>query len=174
MGELKVEDMVGGEWYHYPGEIETIFELAEMLPPNPLIVNIGTGLGTSPLAFYEAREDALVFTIDIEPCEDAIYSWELAGVLPGRIVPVRGASGDIGKWWRWPVDLLFVDGSHKEEGIRIDAEAWERHVKPNGLLVFHDYGNPVCPQVKPTVDEIMGMDCLLEKGFIKAFRKAEA
>lgn len=158
------------KWYHYPGEVETMFELAKSLPPSPLIVNIGTGLGTSTLAFYMARPDALIFTIDIESCDEALDNWQQAGAELGRIVPIRGASGDIGKWWRWPVDLVFVDGEHYSVGLGTDIREWRKHVKLDGLLVFHDYGNPVCPKVKPTVDEMMGMDCLLQRGFIIAFK----
>lgn len=171
---VKVQEQVGGEWYHYPGEIETIFELAESLPPNPVIVNIGTGLGTSSLAFHEARSDATIFTIDINPCEEAFENWREAGVHH-RIVPVRSASGVIGKQWPIPVNLLFVDGDHTPPGIRIDVKIWEPHVVPGGLLVFHDYGNPVTPYVKPTVDTLMKKtERYLEKGFIVAFRKSEA
>lgn len=172
---VKVQEQVGGEWYHYPGEIETIFELAESLPPNPVIVNIGTGLGTSSLAFHEARSDATIFTIDIESCEEAFDNWHGAGVR-GRIIPIMGESEEIGRRWAIPIiDLLFVDGDHSPPGIRIDVKIWEPHVVPGGLLVFHDYGNPVTPYVKPTVDALMkGMERYLERGFIMAFRKSEA
>jgi predicted O-methyltransferase YrrM len=170
---VDVEDMVGGEWYHYPGEIETLFELAKPLPPNPIIVNIGTGLGTSTLAFHKSRPDAKVYAIDIDPCAKAFENWRKSGLSMEGVTFINGASGSVARWWEvGPVDLLFIDGDHSPPGIRIDVKTWEPHIVTGGLLVFHDYGNPVTPYVKPAVDVLMkGKDVYLERGYIIAFRK---
>lgn len=43
--------------------------------------------------------------------------------------------------WLPPVyDLVFIDGSHDRESVLADAAAASRLLKPNGRLVFHDYG----------------------------------
>lgn len=168
---LTARDMVGEEWYHYPGEVDTLYKLAYTLPPFPLIVNIGIGFGTSTLAFYEARPDALIFAIDIAPCDKALENWLEAGVRPGRIVPIRGDSGNIGKHWRWSADLVLVDGSHTIQGVRADIEAWRGHVsRTNGIMVFHDYDNPITPHVKTVVDDMMTIKPYLHEGYIVAFR----
>ena len=36
------------------------------------------------------------------------------------------------------VDVLFVDGDHREEGVRADVEHWGPRLAPGGHLVFHD------------------------------------
>lgn len=52
--------------YLWPDEVPALKALAQMLPPDPIIVNIGAGAGTSGLAFAEARKDATIYTIDIQ------------------------------------------------------------------------------------------------------------
>jgi predicted O-methyltransferase YrrM len=36
------------------------------------------------------------------------------------------------------IDLLFVDGDHREEGVHADFERWSPHLAPGGHLLFHD------------------------------------
>jgi predicted O-methyltransferase YrrM len=36
------------------------------------------------------------------------------------------------------IDLLFVDGDHREEGVRADFERWSPLLEPGGHLLFHD------------------------------------
>jgi predicted O-methyltransferase YrrM len=47
------------------------------------------------------------------------------------------------------MDFLFIDGDHSIEGCRYDFEAFAQHVKPGGLLAFHDY-HPDRPELGPT------------------------
>jgi predicted O-methyltransferase YrrM len=37
-----------------------------------------------------------------------------------------------------PVDILFVDGDHSEDGVRADFEHWRPQLRPGGHLLFHD------------------------------------
>ena len=36
------------------------------------------------------------------------------------------------------IDLLFLDGDHREEGVRADFERWAPLLAPGGHLLFHD------------------------------------
>ena len=36
------------------------------------------------------------------------------------------------------VDLLFIDGDHREEAVRADFEHWSPVVRPRGHVLFHD------------------------------------
>ncbi len=48
-------------------------------------------------------------------------------------------SQDVGRSWPGPsVDLVFIDGDHSPEGCREDWEVWHPHVKPGGVVAFHD------------------------------------
>lgn len=47
-------------------------------------------------------------------------------------------SDDVGRAWLGPVDLVFVDGDHSEDGCRTDWELWSEHVVAGGVVAFHD------------------------------------
>lgn len=47
-------------------------------------------------------------------------------------------SADVGRRWREPVDLVFIDGDHSEQGVLDDWAAWSPHVVEGGAVVFHD------------------------------------
>jgi predicted O-methyltransferase YrrM len=40
--------------------------------------------------------------------------------------------------WQGPVDLVFIDGDHSENGVRADWDGWNGFVEPGGAVVFHD------------------------------------
>lgn len=52
-----------------------------------------------------------------------------------------------------PVNMLFLDGAHTNEGIRQDFENYAPMVYPAGLLIFDNYGGE-WEDVKPTVDAL--------------------
>lgn len=59
------------------------------------------------------------------------------------ITTLRGRSADVGKEWDGgPIDVLFIDGDHSFDGVTADIRAWVPHVKPGGLLLFHDSDLP--------------------------------
>jgi predicted O-methyltransferase YrrM len=47
-------------------------------------------------------------------------------------------SHEVAREWTLPVDLVFIDGDHSEDGCRRDWEGWHRSVAPGGHVVFHD------------------------------------
>src|SRR5205085_9029904 len=62
-----------------------------------------------------------------------------------RIVLLRGDSHDPAMAARLrallagrPVDVLFIDGDHRYEGVKADFEAYSPLVRPGGLVAFHD------------------------------------
>jgi predicted O-methyltransferase YrrM len=42
------------------------------------------------------------------------------------------------RWTDGPVDLLFIDGDHAEEAVRLDWDRWHGHIAPGGHVLFHD------------------------------------
>jgi predicted O-methyltransferase YrrM len=152
--------------FHFetPQELFALRVLAWSLPPNPVIVNIGAGAGTSSLAFAESRRDAKIYTVDIS--EGGPYGGmqnevnAFAG-KDGLTLPVQilGDSKEIGGKWKGKkyhgpdIDLCFVDGDHSYEGCFGDIIAWRDHVKPGGLMVFHDYDRDVWADVAKAVSD---------------------
>jgi predicted O-methyltransferase YrrM len=54
-----------------------------------------------------------------------------------------------------PVDLLFIDGDHTFEGVKMDWEMYSPLVRPGGMVAFHDIaGNYDDTQVKRLWDSI--------------------
>jgi predicted O-methyltransferase YrrM len=47
-------------------------------------------------------------------------------------------SVDVASGWKEPVDLVFIDGDHSEEGCETDWLSWSPFVAPGGRVVFHD------------------------------------
>jgi len=145
--------------YLFPNEVPALKELARMLPPNPVIINIGAGAGTSGLAFMESREDLILYTIDIQKDDSPLgclvaerAMLENAGLLDWtRYGPLQGNSKDWGENWQhityvngksagYPlVDLVFIDGDHSYDGCKNDIMAWLPNIKPDGIIAIHDY-----------------------------------
>jgi predicted O-methyltransferase YrrM len=48
--------------------------------------------------------------------------------------------------WSGPVDFIFFDGDHTDEGVGRDWSDWSPHIAPGGLAAFHD---SVAPEGTP-------------------------
>lgn len=160
--------------YLFRDELPALKQLARDLPPDPLVVNIGAGAGTSGLAFLESRFDLLLVTVDIQD-ESSPF-----GCLQGERVVVEDAG--LGALWgeswfqicqdsvllghNWltgsmttaalspaiaqrALDMVFIDGDHSYAGCKGDIQAWMRNLKPGGILAVHDYNKQL---LAPTRD----------------------
>ena len=58
--------------------------------------------------------------------------------LEAVVVALVGDSPTVGRHWRTPLSLLFIDGGHGSEPAHRDYEIWTPWVEPGGLLVIHD------------------------------------
>lgn len=164
-------DLTGEQYHHTVSDVIHLQALVRLLPPAPLIVNIGACFGTSALAMLEADRDTVIFSIDIAECPLEIEHIEQAGQDTTRVIRVLGRSQDVGQHWPGPVDMVFVDGQHDYQAVVADIHAWQSHIKPGGILAFHDYGASICPEVKPAVDSVFGnTEPLLHVETLKAFR----
>jgi predicted O-methyltransferase YrrM len=168
---MKAKDITGEAFHHTVGDVDTLQELARMLPPNPVIVNIGACFGTSTLAMLEARPDAFIFSIDINICPKEPEHITMAGLDAGRVIRVLGPSQNAGVYWPHPVDMVFVDGAHGYPEVVRDSRAWRDKIKAGGILAFHDYDKDILPHVKRAVDDEMGdTPILLQAESIRAYQ----
>jgi precorrin-6B methylase 2 len=134
------------------GEVDLIHECAARLGSTPVVINIGAGAGTSTLAFLESRPTAYVFEIDIL---DRPLAVQHTLAYADRLARIRGRSQVIGQNWPYMVDCVFVDGSHTDEAVTGDIEAWLPKIKAGGLMLFHDYHHPKVPGLTAVVDKYM-------------------
>ena len=67
---------------------------------------------------------------------------ERAG-LEDVVLPIVCRSSVIARFWRTPLGLVFIDGSHDYESVLADFVGWKDKLVPGGYLIFHDiYTNP--------------------------------
>lgn len=152
--------------YLFPAEVPALKELAQSLPPNPVVINIGAGAGTSGLIFMESRPDLFLYTIDIQKDNSpfgCLYAEEQvlreAGFWGKRNQQIHGDSKWAGRDWlkplavfyneetgsvdhglgKKPVDCVLIDGDHSYEGCAGDIQAWLPNIKPGGIIAVHDY-----------------------------------
>lgn len=176
--KLTSEEVRDAFRYLFPDELPSLKQLAQSLPLNPLVINIGAGSGTSGLAFLESRPDLRLVTIDVQEENSplgCLYAerdvvqraglWDTWGV---RYWQRHADSKDVGaEWVAQDVDMVFVDGEHSYEGCAGDIEIWLPNIKPGGIIAVHDYAksyilpNPNGPHPKPwpgvdeAVDELL-------------------
>ncbi|WP_460852242.1 class I SAM-dependent methyltransferase [Nocardioides montaniterrae] len=63
--------------------------------------------------------------------------------LEDQVVAIVGSSTTVGRHWKTPLSLLFIDGGHGEQPATDDYETWTPHVMPGGYLAIHDvFENP--------------------------------
>ena len=58
--------------------------------------------------------------------------------LSEQVAVLRMTSEEAARDWHRPIDFLFIDGDHTYEGVRHDWELFIPHVKPFGIVAFHD------------------------------------
>ncbi|MEM7219282.1 MAG: class I SAM-dependent methyltransferase [Pseudomonadota bacterium] len=58
--------------------------------------------------------------------------------LDDTVIPIVAQSARLGRLWRIPLALVFIDGGHSFEAAYADLRAWLPHVLPGGYLAIHD------------------------------------
>ena len=80
----------------------------------------------------EHKEKGTVWTYDT-----FLKNITMAGVKD-IVVPIVKTSEEAVKGWDKPIELLFIDGSHEYEDVKLDFELWSPHLVKGGLIAFHD------------------------------------
>lgn len=167
----KAENLSRAWGYMTVDEIRELGRLTRLFINDPVIVNVGSGVGTSGMVFRESRPNSIIYTIDISPggplggLENEVNAFHGTGLtLP---IQILGDSRSIGKSWKDEIDLLFIDDGHLEPEIRGDIDAWLPHLKKGGLVAFHDYEAGHWPAIKVVIDELFAPDQPLGKKFVK-------
>lgn len=124
-------------------EIDALADLARSLPDNPVIVNIGAWIGVSTCTFLEARPDCLIYSVDVDPCVAEFENAQQFGLDASRIIRLQGDSKEIGQYFPYEADMVFVDGDHWNAAG--DIAAWRDKIKRDGIMAFHDWQRVCAP-----------------------------
>lgn len=121
--------------------------------PGAYILEIGTAHGYSAAMLAEAAPNAHITTLNPDPTEAAKARKNLAEYP--NVDVVEAISWEFLKTYTGPkLDMVFVDGDHKR--VRMDLPWWD-WLKPDGLILFHDYSPKgsyrECPPVFEAVNE---------------------
>jgi hypothetical protein len=54
------------------------------------------------------------------------------------IVPLIMTSEEAVRGWNKPIRLLWIDGDHRYEPMKLDFKLWEPHVVEGGIIARHD------------------------------------
>lgn len=155
------EDLRNAFGYLYEDEVPYLKELARSIEHSPCVVlNIGSGAGTSGLAFAESREDLILHTVDKTNegnplgCLESERDWMKMARLDDKWgvswFQHHMSSHDLDDIWAEitgfeTIDLLFIDGDHSYEGCLEDIYGFFPYVRLGGLIAVHDYDKESVP-----------------------------
>jgi predicted O-methyltransferase YrrM len=109
------------------------------------VVELGRFRGGSTFLLAAALRTGIVHSYDIamrqgQPGDEldralraALERYELAARVELHVADSQTAEPPTHS-----IDVLFVDGDHREEAVRADLAHWSPHVAPGGHLLFHD------------------------------------
>jgi MMP 1-O-methyltransferase len=132
------------------------------LPPDAIVVEIGSFLGKSAIMLAGARKQAGSGTVhcidpfdasgdafsvpiyreiayaDTRPLRARFQANIARAGLTGWIEVHQGTAASVANRWTAPIDMLFVDGDQSPEGARLAYDAWSPFLKAGGLIALHN------------------------------------
>ena len=135
-------------------EADCLYRLASNTTGKGAIIEIGSwkGKSTTCLALGSRKAAGTHITAidphtgssehgDVDTYEEFLTNIKQNGV-DDMVQPIRKKSGDVGREWSGPVELLWIDGAHEYEYVLEDLETWEPHLVEGGIIAFHDSPMP--------------------------------
>lgn len=149
-------------------ERESVFLhlLAKAIPDGAAVTNVGVWRGSSAIVLLDAlRDKRIVFHfidcfdlpgISAMSAQPPVAREEFLRYIQPYVMPNHGVCIERGNTLDMRCfprsDFIFVDGGHTAECIAHDASLARECLNERGVAVFHDYGWPTWPDVKPAVD----------------------
>lgn len=139
-------------------EREELASLAGEVKPGGSIVEVGALYGGVTIILGKANPQAEITVVDNfswSPIEERPASKEelLRNVITFGVKNVTVKVGDsrvIGKKWKEPIDLLWIDGGHSYEFVRADLESFGVHAQ---VIACHDWDNEFWPDIRQAVED---------------------
>lgn len=125
--QIAKQSKASQDWF----ELWQLLEIADRLEPQ-FILEIGVHKGYLCKTWREAFPDAAVVGIENNTSElDFTDFWLIEG--DSKDPHVRERARSIGEY-----DLVFIDGDHTFEGVKLDWNYYGNLVRPGGIVAFHD------------------------------------
>lgn len=125
-----------------------LLDLSMRLPPQSILVEIGSYLGASScfLGLGASRNRSTLYCVDTwmndsmsEGIKDTWSSFiKNTEDFKNLIRPLKGRSQEISQSFSPKIDLLFIDGDHSYKSVRQDVESWLPKLKNSGIIIMHD------------------------------------
>ena len=134
----------GGFWGN---DARVLKEELEKLKPGDVYVEIGVDEGKSARVAHEyAPEGVYLVFIDIHNVDPHSKSigrgkfMEQEGMvgIDKRGVFIHGDGNIVAKWFDHPVSLIFIDGHHGYDDVKMDTLSWQPKMKKGATMLFHD------------------------------------
>jgi hypothetical protein len=137
-----------------------LLDLASQVREGGLIVEIGGLYGAMTAVLGLANPSAQIIVVDN-------FSWSPIAERPASqeellkntrscgvhsVTVLEGDSRVIGKTWKQPIDLLWIDGGHSYEFVRADLENFGPHAQ---VIALHDWDNPAWATVRQAVEDFI-------------------
>jgi predicted O-methyltransferase YrrM len=172
MGVLNASKKMGYPVSLFEDEIWMLQRYARSIPPDRVIIEVGTRNGGSALAMATVTKCQII-TIDhlADPrISDYMYKevpplpehWANYGVAD-QIEQVTCSSSHYVHDGR-PVGMVFIDGGHSKEAVKKDWELFSKLVEPGGYVLFHDTQIPGVRAVVENLDmieKVVSMEALV-------------
>jgi len=143
-------------------EADLLFRLAKNCKGRGAIIEIGSWKGKSTICLAlgsRAGAGAKITAIDphtgssehgdVYTFDEFLKNISSAGVTD-LVNPIKKTSEEASKGWTEPIELLWIDGAHEEEFVRLDFDKWAPHLINGGMIAFHDSS---MPGVKTVLEE---------------------
>jgi predicted O-methyltransferase YrrM len=150
-----IEDLVKGvEGWLTDREGRLLCDLASRCTGKGVIVEIGSWKGKSTIWLGRGSKEGngvMIHAVDphigfpdVEEVYGKIWTFEefknniAKAAVDDVVIPIIKTSEDAAKDFGWPVELIFIDGVHLYDYVKLDFELWFPKVVESGVMVFHD------------------------------------
>lgn len=96
-----------------------------------LVFEIGTGLLSSGKSFLYGLEKTGGRLVSCDVVKRFDFSHP-------RFTFIQQSSTEVAKYWKSPIDILFIDGIHFADAVKKDFDSFFPFVRRMGLAVLHD------------------------------------
>lgn len=140
-------------------------EYLEKLAKDKIVLEIGSYLGRSTV--WMARVALQLHAVDTfdgrgTPRPRSTLNEFKANLtkynVQNKVLIIAGESKDALPSESGIFDLIFLDGAHDPESVKVDMAQAMRLVKPNGVIALHDYSSVDHPGVVTVINSMLGKE----------------